>query len=499
MPNNSHLLSSTVVATPVLTLWVLGLFAVVVVVWAAWLGRCSKTVPEFFLAGKQLGFFRVACAFVASWFGAASTLATSQAVAERGLNGLWDMAIPSVITCIVIAVVMARRVAAMPGLSMPEAVERFYGPWGRLGLACVMLVATTTLMAAQLVAAGQVLETLLGWPFWMTALGFASVVVVYSVLGGYWAVVTTDMLQLVLVIVGLGIPLWVFGAPVAHFSGEQLALRWGELTPTAKQLGTACTFVLGWMVAPEMWQRMTSLKEPKWAQPSVLLATMALIGLFSLVTCLGFVGQTLLTGSNFTSAGSATVWVTVAQALNNPVLTTLMIMGVSCAIASTLDSSLNVASLTLVHDIVPRLKTMISGTAQPSSQALLGWRRLAPVVLMMPALWIAVSLQNIVHVLWLSADVYASAMAIPVIAMVVFPPDPKDLLAQQAFKKAGQWAMVGGASVVLAGRVLMALPSPFNHYWPEWPWGTLIGIATSTLLFGIVLGLVRKQNHKDAL
>jgi Na+/proline symporter len=232
-----------------------------------------------------------------------------------------------------------------------------------------------------------------------------------------------------------------------------------------------------------MWQRMTSLKDPKWARPSVLLATTVLIGLFSLVTCLGFVGRDLLANSSFTSSGAATVWITVAQALNNPALTTLMIMGVSCAIASTLDSSLNVASLTLVHDIVPRVKSFFSGTDTASSQALLGWRRLAPVVLMMPALWIAVSLQNIVHVLWLSADVYASAMAIPVIAMVLFPPDLNDLLAQKAFKKAGQWAMVGGALVVLVGRVLMALPSPYNHYWPEWPWGTLVGIATSSALF----------------
>ncbi|MDH4379320.1 MAG: sodium:solute symporter family protein [Vampirovibrionales bacterium] len=482
-----------------LSVLVLGGLSLGVIGLSVWLSKLSKTLPDFFLAGKSLGLLPVACTFVASWFGAASTLATSQAVAQRGLNGLWDMAIPSVITCVAIATVMAKRVASMPGLSMPQAVEGFYGPVGRLGLACIVVVATTTLMAAQLVAAGQVLEALLGWPFWLTASGFALVVVSYSMVGGYWAVVATDMLQLLLIIVGLVIPLWVFGPPVAHFSTPQLAIRWGELTPTAAQLATAVTFVLGWMVAPEMWQRMTSLKNPNDAQPSVWLATATLAALFLLVTCLGFVGQHLLATSSMTSSGAATVWMAVAQGLNNPILSTFMVVGVACAIASTMDSSLNVASLTLVHDVLPRLRAIVNPTASPTVDFPLWVCRVATVVLMLPALWIAVSFQNIVHVLWLSADVYASAMAIPVVAMVVFPPNPHDIRAQQAFKKAGQWAMAGGASVVLVGRLITALPSPVNHYWPVWPWGTLIGIAVSVSLFAMVYGFDSNKNRAEAL
>ncbi|MFN8615020.1 MAG: hypothetical protein U0003_03805 [Vampirovibrionales bacterium] len=85
------------------------------------------------------------------------------------------------------------------------------------------------------------------------------------------------------------------------------------------------------------------------------------------------------------------------------------------------------------------------------------------------------------HVLWLSADVYASAMAVPVLAMILLAHHPPHRL-----HLAGQWAMAGGGLVVLLGRVIHSLPWPYSQYWPQWPWGTFIGIAVSGSLFAMV-------------
>ncbi|MFN8615019.1 MAG: hypothetical protein U0003_03800 [Vampirovibrionales bacterium] len=61
-----------------------------------------------------------------------------------------------------------------------------------------------------------------------------------------------------------------------------------------------------------------------------------------------------------------TAWASVAQVLHSPALAMWMMVGVGCAIASTMDSSLNVATLTWTHDLMghgwPVLRQKILGS-----------------------------------------------------------------------------------------------------------------------------------------
>lgn len=372
-------------------------------------------------------------------------------------------------------------------LSMAQAVGLAYGPAGRWGLAVIIVLASTTFMAAQLVALGQVAETFLHWPLIATVSGFGALVLVYSIMGGYRAVVVTDVAQLALVATGLAVPLAVFGVMSVYGEGVSLVAAPSLLgdgatwQPNSVQLGTVLTFVLGWIVAPEMWQRMQSLAPGQDARKAALWGVALLMGLFGLIMVLaGLASQLGFGAADVTQHGSAgVVWGALAQWVHHPGLQTVMLLGVVCAIASTLDSTLNVGSMVLATDVwAPTFKVSLSP---------LRLSRLAMVAMMVGAWVIAVRFQDVLHILWLSADFYASVVALPVVVLLC---QPNHQLPSKAVARAGRWAMGVGATVTVVLRVLpLAWPSLAL---PTWPWSTLWAVLASTLTFVGVWRLARR-------
>src|SRR5688572_5127695 len=124
--------------------------------------RHVRNLTDFFLAGRTLPAWPVAIAFVSSWFGAGSTLGSINAFHARGFDGIWDIVVPSVCSCLIITFFFARRVARHTELSQPEAVEKHYGRLGRFLLSLTILASTTAFIASQMVAAGSIFHSFFG-------------------------------------------------------------------------------------------------------------------------------------------------------------------------------------------------------------------------------------------------------------------------------------------------------------------------------------------------
>lgn len=465
------------------TFIVLGAFFVVLILLSQRLGRHIKTVDGFFLADRKLGSVSVVLTFVASWFGAASTIATLNAVHARGLNGLWDLVIPSVLSCVCITIFLAKKVAMARTFSQPEAIEKAYGDRARVFLSIVILLASINFVASQLVAAGQLFQSLLAVPLFFTVPAIAAGVMTYTWLGGYLAVVMTDKIQVGAITIGL---LMLLGFSVMSLlnlnrplGGEHVSFvtfEWHELLPTnSKQWGMVLTFVLGWIIAPEMWQRMSSMGQPKDAQKAAGLATLLIFALLFMVVTIGLLSQHLL-------SQSGNVLADMTQ-LMPPILGWFVLLGVMAAISSTMDSSLNVGSMTLTVDVFARFVWPNATQVQ-----LVRLSRLSTGLMLIPAVAIALYFQDIIRILWISADIYAACMLIPVLMMLYWRHDKLP-------RKAGQFAILGGLFVVtftFAQQVgWLAVPS----FWPAWPWTTLLGVGVS--LLGFMLGWILERLNPE--
>jgi Na+/proline symporter len=224
------------------------------------------------------------------------------------------------------------------------------------------------------------------------------------------------------------------------------------------------TFVLAWCIAPEMWQRMSSIRNPDLAFRASWQATLIMLFLFSLIIAIGLL-STQLIGKN------DAVLVALALKIPHTFLSALVLLGFLSAITSTMDSSMNVGSLTLTRDIY-------QGFLRPhaSNRELIWVGRLTTVLIVLPAMAIALYFQDLIKILWISADIYASSMFFPVIGMLYL-------------KNPGRWSgilgMSFGGTIVLISALIQNNILPLSLYWPSWPYSTLLGVGCSGLGFGL--------------
>jgi SSS family solute:Na+ symporter len=451
--------------------------------------RHISNLQDFFLAGRSLGAWPVALSFAASWFGAASTMGSINAFHDRGLSGAWDIVIPSVLSFVVITLFMARPVARQSHLSQPEAVESHYGRLGRLLLALIILASTTTLIGSQMVAAGKVFQSVFGLDITLATVISTAIVVAYSMYGGYFAVVVTDIVQVLFIAVGFLILLtFTAGQAIpdaahwAQFVSGKPDFFWDWSHHWQQNIFMAITFVLAWCIAPEMWQRMSSTRNPDLAVRASIQATFVMMLLFALVIAIGMLSAQVIGKSD-------AVLVDLALKIPVPALSAMVLLGFVSAVTSTMDSSLNVSSLTLTRDIY-------HGFLRPQADMpeLLRVSRAATAIMVLPAMAIALYFQDIIRILWISADIYASCMFFPVVGMLYL-------------KNPGRWsgvlAMIFGGLTVLASALFQhgLLPAPV--FWPAWPFSTLLGISMSGLGFGLGYALSRRcadnRNQPEAL
>lgn len=457
----------------------LALYFVVVLLAARLFARQAVTLKDYFLAGRSLGSWPVALTFAASWFGATSTMGSINAFHQYGLSGAWMLVIPSLLCFIVITGGLAKRVAQQPYLSQPEAIEAQYGRAGRFLLALVILVASTVLIGSQMVAAGKVFQTVFGLDIVLATLICTSVVVAYAAVGGYFTVVVTDVIQIALVILAFVV---LFGFTLTQavpdtaawqtFLVQQPAHFWDITYGWREHVFLVFTFVLGWSIAPEMWQRMSSTRNPELAFWAGLQGGLILTGLFALVVSIG------LLSSQLVPAGDDAVLVSLIQQIGHPVVAALVMLGLIAAVTSSMDSTLNVGSLTLTHDLYRGFFR-----PQASMQELLWVGRIATVLIVLPAMAIALAFQDIIRILWVSADIYASSMFVPIVGLLYL-------------RRPGRWSGIlamglGGLTATLGALFQYGvLPNTLN--WPGYPYSTLLGVGMSLVGFLIGLSLSRR-------
>lgn len=448
------------------TLILMALYFLGVLVVAKIFARKMTTLKDFYLAGKSLGVLPVAVAFVSAWFGAGSTMGSIGAIHDSGLNGLWMIIIPSFLSCTLITTVMAKRVAEQGTMSQPEAVAEKYGRGARLLMSIIILIAITNFVASQMVAGAKILHGVFGLDVLSATIATSAIVVVYSVIGGYFAVVVTDFAQLGMISISL---LLMLGFTMTQSHSAPVLLP-PTTTSLWDNIAMTISFVLAWSIAPEMWQRMSSTRQIMQAPKAGWTAMGMLAALFTVVTLIGFFSQGVLINPEHP------VLVDLALQMPHPALSALVLIGFMAAVTSTMDSSLNAGSLTWTRDIY---QTFIRPDA--SDRELIWVGRLATAVIAIPAIVIAVGFQDIIQVLWMSADVFASGMFVPVVGL---------LYVKNPGKLSGILAMTFGLVTVILSAIFG---------WPQPPYSTLLGVLLSAVGFGLGMGLKPSKSLKPGV
>jgi len=202
--------------------------ALVGVVW--WSSRRQQTSADYFLAGRNVGFFAIGASLFASNIGSEHIVGLAGQGATTGMAmAHWELHAWIIMLLAWVFVPFYYRSGVY---TMPEFLERRFSSKARWILSVVSLVAYVFTKVSVTVYAGAIvfkalLPDTFGSPenaFWVGALATVILTGIYTVFGGLRAVLYTDTAQAVVLLVG---------AFFVTFFGLQKLGGWGELVNIA--------------------------------------------------------------------------------------------------------------------------------------------------------------------------------------------------------------------------------------------------------------------------
>ena len=336
---------------------------------AVWSASETGTMSGFYIAGKKLPF----------WVVAFSTNATGESGwLLLGLTGMgWAVGAEAywVLVGELLGIagswwIVSRRLKRLSdetdSITVPDVLAaRVEDRWHLIrGIAVmVILVMVTTYIAAQLVATGKALDGFLGVPFkWGVV--FGSVIVIgYTFIGGYKAVCYTDVLQGVMMLLGLVlVPIVAIhaaggiGAVVSKLAQQDpKLLDMFALTET----GTAgwvraISFIaigLPFLGVPQLLVRFMSARDDGEVRKARIMSVIVLFFYTGGAVTAGIAGRALFPGIE----DPEKIFPTLSSELFPPIISGVLLVVVLSAIMSTADSLLLLASSAVVRDTIQKI------------------------------------------------------------------------------------------------------------------------------------------------
>ena len=331
-----------------------------------WAQRRVSSEQDFFLAGRQLGPWVAAISYSASAASAWTLLGMSGLAYTMGLSALW-VALGAVLGCAISWWVLAPRIMALSEqhglLSATELIAQ--GTTGRQRQAVITLVSAIILfcfviyIASQFQGAGNTFATTFNMSSAASISLGGTIILVYTLLGGFWAVSATDTIQgLLMLLTAILLPL----AAVAHLGGPlefwsalaaQTDGRFMRLTGDSAGLLAAGMIVGSLAIGissfgqPHLVARFMALRDLKALRQGQIIATSWYAIVFFGMCLVGFAGRVLLSDLDNTEQ----VFFAVNAQLFPSVMGAILLAAVLSAIMSTADSMLLVTGTTVAHDL----------------------------------------------------------------------------------------------------------------------------------------------------
>ena len=208
--------------------WVVigGYFVLVfgVAIWATMRERSTRgTSKDYFLAGRNVGWFLVGGSLFASNIGSEHLVGLAGVGAASGV-AVGQFEIIASLMLLLLGWLFVPFYLSSGVFTMPEFLERRYSEATRWYLAVISVIGyVLTKISVTIFAGGIVFEAIMGVDFWTGALVVVVITGVYTIFGGLRAVLYTDLLQM-FVLIGGSVAVTVLGLNALG--------GWGAMTET---------------------------------------------------------------------------------------------------------------------------------------------------------------------------------------------------------------------------------------------------------------------------
>lgn len=364
--------------------WILVAFVMyllLMIVIGAYYSKKNNSSEDYFLGGRKLGGFVAALSAQASDMSGWLLMGLPGAIYLVGVGGDGWCALGLFIGTALNWLIVSKRlrrytIRANNSVTLPAYFENRFHDDKRV----LMTVSSVTIVifflvycASALAAGGQLFESIFNVDYKIALTIGAAVILVYTFLGGFFAVCVTDFIQGMLMLVALlAVPLVALGI----MKGQDLTIASGlaanSLPSTADDFVNIMkykdgnnTFIniisgLGWGLGyfgmPHILVRFMAVRDEKELKKSKAMA-ISWVALSLFFACfIGVIGRAYLAPDALVESGSERVFIEMIKKLfvedmNAPFVAGLFLCGILAAIMSTADSQLLVSASSVAEDI----------------------------------------------------------------------------------------------------------------------------------------------------
>ena len=331
---------------------------------ALWSRQETHTMSGYFIAGKKLPPWVVAFSTNATGESGWLLLGLTGMGYAVGAQAFWVVA-GEVVGIALAWLLLSRRIKRLSdqsdSITVPDLLAARFDDKAqvlRKISVLIILVMVGAYVAAQMVATGKAFDGFTGMNYSTGVLVGATVIILYTLVGGYKAVAWTDLIQGILMLLGLIIvPLIAidaaggWSAVLTDLQGQDpgLLIAWGpEGKSTAALVGIVSFLAVGlpFIGVPQLLVRFMSARSEESLVPAMVISVIVIL-LFDLGAVLtGMAGRALFPGLE----DPESILPLISTTMLHPVLGGIMMVVVLAAIMSTVDSLLILASSAVVRD-----------------------------------------------------------------------------------------------------------------------------------------------------
>jgi len=444
---------------------IVGVYLFCVLLLGLWSGRGVKSIQEYSVATRSYSSWIIFATLSASFIGGGFSLGNAEKVNLFGIVYIFALFGFS-LKEILVAKFLAPHIGKFPNaISVGDIMETNYGKVGKVVTGIFAVAVCSGIVGAQVGGIGYIFNVFLGIPvFWGIVIG-CGIVILYSTIGGMRAVVWTDVMQFIVLVIGIPMTLF-FGIQYAGgFDAIQQAVPSTHFSLVSDKMtllvffSLFLTFLLGETLVPPYVQRLLIGKDATQVVRGTLLSGIFSIPFFTIAGCIGLVALAIAPDIDPNKS--------LPYVVNNvlPIgLKGLVIAGIVSIVMSSADSFLNSAAVAFTHDVVQPLKEEKLSEKQELLLA-----KFVTLFAGVTAIVFAVKIKSILGILIYTYNFWSPIVLVPLVAVILgIKASSRDFVAGAA----------AGITGVLVWNMLLDGPGDVD--------GLIIGILCNLAAFSIM-------------
>lgn len=361
-----------------------------------------KDAKGFFIAGRSLGTLPLTATITATVVGGSATIATAKLVYLNGLPALW-LDIGAALGLIILSLTLAKMVRKTRLFSLAEIVGHLFNKKVR-NVAAVLIILTQIAWISLLIqGTSAILAVLLPIDYTAVLIFITIIFIAYTLIGGQFAVVYTDIVQFIVMIIGvciLAAPLlFIKTAPfIGDISTNHLSFPINQNLGLLPVLSFFFMMLMPNIVGPDIYSKILSAKDEKTAKFATFFSGIFRIIFAVSITLIALSAIILVPGL---SNAEAVFALPKAILTLGPVLAGIILAAFVSVMLSSADSVLISAGTVLSVDIFKKKNIKIS--------------RMGIVCFGLVALVLAFYFNDIVQTLQLAYTIFTAGLTLPII------------------------------------------------------------------------------------